>query len=191
MAKYYTDPATGQRVKIESTHRIRNFVVLPLVGLFLLIGIISAASGGGSAQSTPPAVPTTPASMNVELAFGQPHTWYGGETILVSAPKKFTPQNQFMNAPSGKRLVSVDVSIRNNGLRQYNVMSTSLTAQHAGRVAEQSFGNGDVLPNAELAPGQEVSFTQVYEIGADGGEFKLSVKPNAFASETVYFVGQV
>ncbi|QUG99385.1 hypothetical protein HUO13_12010 [Saccharopolyspora erythraea] len=62
MAKYYTDPATGQRVKIQKSHKIRNFVVLPGVGLVALIVVISAASGGGGSAPTAPVVPASPVS---------------------------------------------------------------------------------------------------------------------------------
>lgn len=57
MASYYIDPATGQRVKIEKSHKLRNFVVLPIVGLFALIVIIAAVSGGGGAAGNGPAAP--------------------------------------------------------------------------------------------------------------------------------------
>lgn len=48
MASYYTDPNTGQRVKIEKSHKFRNFVVFPALGFIVLIIIVAAVSGGGS-----------------------------------------------------------------------------------------------------------------------------------------------
>ena len=59
MAKFYTDPTTGQRVEIKKTHKFRNFVVLPTVG-FLAVGMIVAAANGGSGQA--PTAPVAPAA---------------------------------------------------------------------------------------------------------------------------------
>lgn len=64
MGKYYTDPATGQRVEIQKTHKFRNFVVLPVAGLFALGIVMSAANSGGSTSqqpSTPNNAPVVPA----------------------------------------------------------------------------------------------------------------------------------
>lgn len=54
MAKYYTNPDTGERYKIQKTHKFRNFVVLP--GLALVgIGIAVGAVNSGNSPQTPPA----------------------------------------------------------------------------------------------------------------------------------------
>ncbi|WP_187352069.1 MmpS family transport accessory protein [Allosaccharopolyspora coralli] len=52
MASYYTDPTTGQRVKIEKTHRFRNFVVIPALGLLAVIVVAAAAGAGGSTSAS-------------------------------------------------------------------------------------------------------------------------------------------
>lgn len=57
MASYYIDPATGERVKIQKSHKIRNFVVLPIAGLFALVIVIAALSGGGAPTGNGPAEP--------------------------------------------------------------------------------------------------------------------------------------
>lgn len=61
MSKYYIDPATGQRVEIKKTHKVRNFVVLPIAGVFALGIVLSAATSGGASQTTPN-VPASPAA---------------------------------------------------------------------------------------------------------------------------------
>src|SRR3954462_4657350 len=45
-------PAQVVYVERKKTHKFRNFVVLPLVGLIALIIIISAASSGGGSDPT-------------------------------------------------------------------------------------------------------------------------------------------
>lgn len=124
------------------------------------------------------------------IAFGQGHTWSGGETVTLSAPREFTPDNQFLRAPSGKRFVSVDVAVKNGTSRPYQVMLAQLTAQHSGRVAQETFIAGDPLPNTEIPPGGEVTFTKVWEVDQQPGELQVSVKPNAIAGQTVFFRGQ-
>lgn len=62
MSKYYIDPATGQRVEIQKTHKVRNFVVLPIAGMFALGIVLSAATSGGASQTTPNTVPASPAA---------------------------------------------------------------------------------------------------------------------------------
>lgn len=55
MPAYYIDSNTGQRVKVEKTHRFRNFVVFPALGVLVLIVILTAVNGGG--PKTTPATP--------------------------------------------------------------------------------------------------------------------------------------
>ncbi|MDR7304215.1 DUF4352 domain-containing protein [Haloactinomyces albus] len=124
------------------------------------------------------------------LDFGETHTWSGGEVITVSAPEEYTSSNQFTQAPEGKRYVALDVTITNKGDDEYNAMSTKLTVQHNGQVAQQNHMAGDSLPDVQLPPGGSTTFTSVYEIDEETGKLQVSVQPNVFASETVYFSGQ-
>lgn len=71
MSRYYIDPNTGQRVAIEKTHRIRNFVVLPLAGLVGLGIAISAINGGSAPTSVP-----TPAGVTPTEAVATSHSSY-------------------------------------------------------------------------------------------------------------------
>lgn len=141
------------------------------------LGASPAPAGGAESAAGP-----------VNLAFGQAHTWPGGESITVSQPQEQTAENPYL-APEG-RLAAVDVTVRNNGDDELQVSSVSLTAQHDGRVAQQDYLSGDPLPNVQLPPGGETTFTAVYEVGADPGELQISVQPNYFAEDTVYFKGQ-
>lgn len=52
MPSYYIDSTTGQRVEVKKTHRVRNFVVLPLAGLFGLV-LVGAAIGSGDPGTGP------------------------------------------------------------------------------------------------------------------------------------------
>lgn len=174
-----------------------------VVAFFVLVVAAGVSAGGNSgttgghgstsgsfAGSPASTVEPTPESGPVRLAFGESHTWRGGETILVSPPREHKESNQFLAAPSGKRYVALDVSVRNNGNDEYQVMSTKLTVQHAGRVAQQNYMAGDPLPDVQLPPGGETTFTEVYEISDETGELQVSVQPNMFAADTVYFTGQ-
>lgn len=123
--------------------------------------------------------------------FGDTHTWSGGEAITIAAPREHTPDNQFMAAPEGKRYVATDVTVRNGSDRPYQVVGAVLTAQHGGHVAQEEFlAGGDTLPNAEIPPGGEVTFTKIWKINAQPGELQLSVKPNPVAGKTVFFKGE-
>ncbi|GAB3683229.1 DUF4352 domain-containing protein [Saccharopolyspora tripterygii] len=124
------------------------------------------------------------------IAFGQGHTWSGGETVSLSAPREFTPNNPYLQAPSGKRFVSVDVAVKNGTSQPYQVMLAQLTAQHSGRVAQENFVAGDPLPNTEIPPGGEVAFTKVWEVDQREGDLQVSVKPSPFAGQTVFFQGR-
>ncbi|ASU79347.1 DUF4352 domain-containing protein [Actinopolyspora erythraea] len=126
-----------------------------------------------------------------KLGFGDKHTWRGGETISVSQPSPYTESNQFLQPEAGKRYVQFDVHVVNNGDDEYNVASVSITAQHAGKVAQQNYAAGDQLPNTQLPPGGDVTYTMVFTISEEPGELQVSVQPNAFAANTVYFAGEV
>lgn len=148
------------------------------------------ASPESTQAAAPAEVTETQESGPVTLAFGESHTWRGGEVITVSAPSEHKETNQFLRAPSGKRYVAFDVTVRNSGDDEFQVMSTKLTVQHAGRVAQRNYMAGDTLPDLQLPPGGETTFTEVYEIGDEAGELRVSVQPNMFAADTVYFVGE-
>ena len=70
MGKYYTDPATGQRVEIQKTHKFRNFVVLPIAGLFAVGIIATAANNGGATQQPQSPVPVETGSVGTAPSSG-------------------------------------------------------------------------------------------------------------------------
>ncbi|MER7014634.1 DUF4190 domain-containing protein [Saccharopolyspora sp. NPDC000359] len=125
------------------------------------------------------------------LEFGQAHKWSTGEVISIAQPQPYTESNQFLQPPAGKRYVQLEVTVRNESDREYNVITSTITAQHGGRVAQQHYMAGDPLPNAQVPPGGEVTYTAVFEIGAEPGELQISVQPSPFAQDTAFFVGQV
>ncbi|WP_152528483.1 DUF4352 domain-containing protein [Saccharopolyspora rectivirgula] len=125
------------------------------------------------------------------LGFGATHRWSGGEVITVSKPSPYKEENPFLAPEEGNRFVQFDITVANQGERTYNSMEVTLTAQHNGRIVEQNPFAGDLFPNSELPPGGSVTFTAVYEIPQEQGESRLSVKPNFFAQNTVFYVGQI
>lgn len=144
----------------------------------------SAASGSGASA---PKQSETDAPKVIRLNFGETHTWSGGEAIALSKPEEHTPSNPYMAAPNGKRYVSFDVTVTNNGDDEYNVMSTKLTVQHDGQVAQRNYAAGDTVPDVQLPPGGTTTFTTVYEVDNEAGKLQVSVQPNVFATDTVYF----
>lgn len=152
---------------------------------------VPAAEGDGSPQ--PPAAGGSGDAAQDEvitLPFGQSHTWPGGETVTLAEPQAHTPDNPYLGPAGDQRQVAVDVTVRNNGDDEYDVVQTRLTAQHDGRVAQQDYAAGDPLPNVQLPPGGETTFTTVYSVGPEPGELQISVQPNYFAEQTVYYRGQ-
>ncbi|SDP89593.1 protein of unknown function [Actinopolyspora xinjiangensis] len=181
---------------------VLGIVVTVVVQVALVQGIDNAVKEAGAANSEPAV--TSRSNNNSgsssdsgssespkKLGFGEKHTWRGGETISVSRPSPYTESNQFLQPEAGKRYVQFDVHVVNNGDDEYNVASVSITAQHAGKVAQQNYTAGDQLPNTELPPGGDVTYTMVFEISEEPGELQVSVQPNAFAANTVYFAGEV
>ncbi|GAA2813039.1 hypothetical protein [Saccharopolyspora taberi] len=198
---------TNRAGRGEATNKGAAIAGIATSGLGLVICIVWTVVFGSAvsqldrelAQPNSPlgqtADPVSPADTDadaetVRLAFGETHTWRGGETIAVSPPSEYTDPNPFLAAPDGKRHVAFDVTITNNGSAEYNVISAVLTVQHNGRVAKENYLAGDPLPNVEVPPGGSTTYTAVYEIGAEPGEVQVSVQPNLFAAETVYFTGQ-
>lgn len=167
-----------------------------IVGVIAAIIVIASVTGGGGDTQPTEAAGEAPAAAApadgaqagpVELTFGESHTWSGGETIAIAAPRPFDDPLAFGETTT--RPVALDVTVTNGGDDEYNVMQASFSAQHSGRVAQENLSS-DFLPNTVLPPGGSVTFTLVYDIGQDPGELRLSAQPNAFAAETVYFVGQ-
>ncbi|TDC95399.1 hypothetical protein E1161_04215 [Saccharopolyspora aridisoli] len=168
-----------------------------LSALGLVVCIVYAASFSShmaNAPSPPASVPGVTQGgdeAGVDVGFGQPYMFSGGETITISPPEEFSSGNPYMDAPSGKELVQTTVTVHNGTDRAFNPASIALTAQHGGRVASQSYLNSDALPDAEVPPGGDISFSTVWEIGSQPGELRISAKPNVFAQTTAYWVGQV
>ncbi len=150
----------------------------------------AAAGSAGDAKPAGPEPTEKDAPKVARLSFGETHTWSGGEAITVSTPEEYTTSNRFMSAPEGTRYVSFDVTVTNTGDDEYNVMATKLTVQHNGQVAQRNYMAGDTLPDVQLPPGGSTTFTSVYEISDKTGKLQVSVEPNVFASNTVYFTGQ-
>lgn len=146
----------------------------------------SGTNTGLGADPTP-----APASETVRMNFGEEHSWSGGETISISPPTVYTASNQFMQPAEGNRYVQFDVNVMNNGEDDYNVIGTTISAQHNGHVAEQNPMAGDSFPNSQLPPGGDVAFTMVFEVSEEPGELQVSVQPGVFAANTAYFTGQV
>ena len=161
--------------------------VLSLIVFGGVVNSFDQEMRGSSNELGASPLPASGADGPVNLAFGQAHTWPGGESITVSQPQEQTSENPYL-APQG-RLAAVDVTVRNNGDDEFQVSSITLTAQHDGRVAQQDYLSGDPLPNVQLPPGGQTTFTAVYEVGANPGELQISVQPNYFAEDTVYFKG--
>lgn len=156
-------------------------------------GASQVPASGGDGSSQPPAAGGSGDSAQgevISLAFGQSHTWPGGETVTLAEPQAHIPENPYLGPAGDERQVAVDVTVRNNGDDEYDVMQTRLTAQHDGRVAQQAYAAGDPLPNVQLPPGGETTFTTVYGVGLEPGELQISVQPNYFAEQTVYYRGQ-
>ncbi|GAB3559053.1 hypothetical protein J2S53_001590 [Actinopolyspora lacussalsi] len=150
-------------------------------------GSSDSQSGSSQADSTE----SGSSDSSEKLGFGDKHTWGGGETISVSKPSPYTESNQFLQPETGKRYVQFDVHVVNNGDAEYNVASVDITAQHAGKVAQQNYAAGDQLPNTQLPPGGDVTYTMVFTVSEEPGELQVSVQPNVFAANTVYFTGKV
>ncbi len=155
-------------------------------------------AAGGPAQQPPPAAGPLDAgggdnggesqqSGPSQLAFGESHTWPGGETITVSAPQPYTSE---LGSYSGaERQVAVDVTIQNNSNDEFDVAQLTTTAKHANRPAQESL-ESDMLSMVKLPPGDTVTLTKVYDVQAETGDLQLSVQPNYFAVDTVYYTGQ-
>lgn len=161
--------------------------VLSAVGLvvcFLWVAVLGSTLSPGAPQPALTAHPNAP----TEVAFGQPLAWPGGEQITISAPQAYDDPNPYLDTPG--RSASLDVTVVNGSDTPYNVMETTITAQHDARVAQQNFLAGNPLPNVELAPGDSTGFTVVYDVGNETGPLTLSVKPNYFAAETRYVTGE-
>ncbi|SDK16406.1 protein of unknown function [Actinopolyspora mzabensis] len=183
---------------------VLGIVITVVVQAALVSTIESGGEAAGTANSEPEtSIQPAPASngssdsqsgssdSSEKLGFGEKHEWSGGETISVSKPSPYTESNQFLQPDAGKRYVQFDVHVVNNGDAEYNVASVNITAQHAGKVAQQNYAAGDQLPNTQLPPGGDVTYTMVFTISEEPGELQVSVQPNVFAANTVYFTGKV
>lgn len=86
----------------------------------------------------------------------------------------------------GETVVSVPVTLTNNGTEEWATVFTTYGGTLNGTPAEESAGEGDWLYSTPLAPGASVTLTKVFVGGP--GEFTLSIStPHGVA----FFTGQV
>lgn len=169
-----------------------------LVGLI----VIGANVGDGEPEPTVPAAADQPAAASPDVpepapaepetvrpAFGEPYT-STNEEITIGEPQPYEQENQFLLPDPGNRYVAFDVTVRNIGSQDFDVISTEITVQHNGRVGQESHLDSTSFPTTRIPPGGEVTFTKVFEIGEEPGELQVSVRPDFFAGTTAYYVGQ-
>ncbi|MGW0894552.1 DUF4190 domain-containing protein [Saccharopolyspora sp. NPDC002578] len=175
--------------------------VLAGIGLLICVawvGIVGTAANeaakqseslGVEAQHSPvPGGDSADASdAPIELGFGQTHTWKGGESVQVSEPRKFKKSNPY-ELPSGARAVEVDLTITNGTGDEINPVTWDITATHDGRATQPVYSD-DIFANAQIPPGGTLTITRGFQITSDSGELRISVQPNFFATDTVYFHG--
>lgn len=130
----------------------------------------------------PPAVDTATAP-ETTLAFGQTWTSDNGNTIVAGTPDVRPSESPFS---SGETVVSVPVTLTNNGTEEWATVFTTYGGTLNSTPAEESTGEGDWLYSTPLAPGASVTLTKVFVGGP--GEFTLSIStPHGVA----FFTGQV
>ncbi|TDD39878.1 DUF4190 domain-containing protein [Saccharopolyspora elongata] len=170
-------------------------IVITVVLQGIMVRELDKALDDAEISTEPPSLgidADAPASDQVvRLNFGDQHTWNDGPTISLSAPTAYTESNMFLQPQAGKRYIQFDVTVGNNGIADYNVGSTTITAQHNGRVAQQNYMAGDGFAHGQVPPNGNVTYTVVFEIGQEPGELQVSVQPTMFTSETAYFTGQI
>ncbi|WP_243793151.1 DUF4190 domain-containing protein [Saccharopolyspora gloriosae] len=186
--------ATNQGMAITGT-------VLAGIGLLICVawvGIIGTAANeaakqseslGTEAQQSPVPGGDSPdvSDAPIELAFGQTHTWNGGESVQVSEPRKYKKSNPY-ELPSGARAVEVDLTITNGTDDEINPILWEITATHDGRVTQPVYSD-DHFANAQIPPGGTLTLTRAFQIASDSGELRISVQPNFLATDTAYFHG--
>lgn len=138
-------------------------------------------------QAAPPAQDGDQSNAPKKLAFGKAHVWPGGEGVVVSAPAKYTESNPFL-LRDNERGVSVDITITNKTGDEINPISWDITATHGGRPAEEIMGE-DRFANAKIPAGGELTLTRAFKVGPEPAELQISVAPNMFAENTVYYRG--
>lgn len=153
VTRYYIDPATGQRVEIQKSHKVRNFVVFPAIGFFALITVAAVATSGGEvpAQSTTPTVvpaapgtsPEAPAGSTLEV-FGDGEAMLTVMTNGTSTNTVQLPHTQEL--PEGYVMVSVSrtpsvESYMENGGPDSGSVSCRITRD--GDVVEEQTANGE------------------------------------------------
>ncbi|MDR7300617.1 DUF4190 domain-containing protein [Haloactinomyces albus] len=139
-------------------------------------------------QSIPPTqVDKQATNAPTKLAFGEKHEWPGGEAVVISAPTKYTETNPLILGEN-ERGAAVDITITNNTGDEINPISWDITATHGGRPAETILGD-DTFADAAIPAGGELTITRAFKVGTESAELQVSVAPNVFAENTVYYHG--
>ncbi len=118
-------------------------------------------------QSAPPAM----------LTFGQTHTWPGGDTVTVSAPRRMTEAPSIIDGRAGQFLV-VDITVHNGGQATRSASDYLTMATINDRSVDYAAMRGHtdlVRSNASIPPGGALAWSEAYPV-TDTGAVRFAVQ---------------
>lgn len=169
-------------------------VLLPLIGLFVLIGALAKPEAAVNAI-VPGAVPTSDvyvppsaaaasAASAATLTFGQPYRWEDGMVVTLGKAQTFKPTKTAALSATGPaaRYITFEVTMTNGTGQNYAASSTVFGATFAGADAERVFDSASKVlgpPMTDILPGKTVTFRVGFAIATkEAGELQVEVTPN-------------
>lgn len=158
MSKYYTDPATGQRVELKKTHKFRNFVVLPVVGFVAIAIGVNAASGGGTApQPNSPGAPAPVAPAEQAVSPNSTLEVFGNGQAMVMVLTDGSSTNT-VEMPHSQQLPEGYVSVSVSRMPSVEDFTANGGQPVSGSVGCRIVRDGEVI-DEHTAEGQYASVT--------------------------------
>lgn len=160
--------------------------------LSLSIPLLAMAFAACGSPATPPPTAAPPAA----LAFGQTHTWPGGDTVTVSAPRRMSEEPSSTDGHAGQFLV-VDVTVRNGGTGVRSAQQYLTLATINDRSVDYAVmrGHADLVrSSASIPPGGSLTWSEAYPVaGAAPVKFQVQAMGAAFDSQrpVVFYEGTV
>lgn len=164
-------------------------------GLIIFVGIIVLGSLASSNSSKPEKINNTEQKQaSEEKATASTQTFkmgdlvdLDGKAVVVNSVKPYKNKNQFMTPKEGSKVVSVDVSLKNNSSDSYNYNVLDFRLQDN---QDYTYTNSvsDIEPyitTGVIQPGQTTRGYITYEIPEENEPIKLTYTPSFFGTSQV------
>lgn len=148
---------------------------------------LEAEPPASSPSAAEPSSETASPAQSEDVVFGQTASWQDGISVVLSKPRKFTP-NEYASGAEGKKHVVLDVPLTNGTSEKFDPSIFRVAAQSGDGEASQIFDTASGVgeyPQTQLRAGKSVKWKIAFSV-EDYNDLAVDVTPD-FDHDTQMF----